>query len=81
MFIILGFVAWGTIFPGSLSSTAKVVLDTVINNFGWGFVVSSAGFLFFALFLAVSRFGKIRLGQDDERPGRRLAGPELVPRR
>ena len=50
-----------------------MVLDTVINDFGWGFVVSSACFLFFALFLAVSRFGKIRLGQDDERPEFRTA--------
>jgi len=73
MFIILGFVAWGTIFPSSLSSISKVVLNTVINDFGWGFVVSSACFLFFALFLAVSRFGKIRLGQDDERPEFRTA--------
>ncbi|XEN32992.1 peptide/nickel transport system substrate-binding protein (plasmid) [Ensifer sp. WSM1721] len=45
MFIILGFVGWGTVFPESLSSISKVVLDAIISGFGWGFVVSSAGFL------------------------------------
>ena len=73
IFIILGFVGWGTVFPESLSSISKVVLNSIIDGFGWGFVVSSAGFLIFALFLAVSRFGKIRLGQDDERPEFRTA--------
>ncbi|APG94378.1 BCCT family transporter [Sinorhizobium americanum] len=71
--IILGFVGWGAVFPDSLSSVSKVVLNAVIDDFGWGFVVSSAGFLVFALFLAASRLGKIRLGQDDERPEFRTA--------
>ncbi|MBP2239207.1 choline/carnitine/betaine transport [Sinorhizobium kostiense] len=73
MIFILGFVGWGTLSPQSLAATAKVVLDTIIADFGWGFVVSSVGFLAFALFLAASRFGKIRLGQDDERPEFRTA--------
>ncbi len=65
---ILGFRRLGTVFPESLSSISKVVLNSIIDGLRLGFVVSSAGFLIFALFLAVSRFGKIRLGQDDERP-------------
>lgn len=73
MFIILGFVGWGTVFPESLSSVSKIVLDAVIADLGWSFVFSSAGFLVFALFLAMSRSGKIRLGQDDERPEFRTA--------
>jgi len=40
----------------------------VIENFGWMFVLSTLGFLALAVFLGVSRFGKIRLGEDDERP-------------
>ena len=68
MLIIVGFVGWGTIFPDSLSTIATAALNAIINGFGWGFVVSSAGFLAFALFLAMSRFGYIRLGLDDEQP-------------
>ena len=73
MIVIVGFVAWGTVFPDSLSSIATAVLNAIIDGFGWGFVVSSAGFLAFALFLATSRFGHIKLGQDDERPEFRTA--------
>ncbi len=47
---------------------AKAVLDWIIRVFGRGFVVSTAFFLIFAAVLAVSRFGKIKLGRDDEKP-------------
>jgi choline/carnitine/betaine transport len=63
-----GFVLWGVAAPDSLSSVAGTVLNGVIRSFGWSFVVSTAFFLIFAIFLALSRFGRIKLGRDDERP-------------
>lgn len=63
-----GFVAWGTIGPDSLAVVAKWLLDGVIRSFGWSFVVSTAFFLIFAVFLAFSRFGDVKLGRDDEVP-------------
>lgn len=63
-----GFVAWGVMAPDSLSSVATAVLNWIIRVFGWSFVVSTAFFLIFAVFLAFSRFGRIRLGHDDETP-------------
>ncbi|WP_064696768.1 BCCT family transporter [Rhizobium aegyptiacum] len=62
------FVLWGVVAPDSLASTATAVLNWIIRVFGWTFVVSTAFFLLFAVFLAVSRFGKIKLGHDDETP-------------
>ncbi len=35
---------------------------------GWAFILAATGFVVFALFLAFSRFGKIRLGTDAEKP-------------
>ena len=63
-----GFVAWGTLAPDSLAAVAGAVLGFIIDGFGWTFVVSTAVFLAFALFLAMSRFGHIRLGHDDDKP-------------
>jgi glycine betaine transporter len=63
-----GFLLWGVVGPESLTTIAKAVLDGIIRIFGWTFVVSTAFFLIFSVFLAVSRFGKIRLGADDEKP-------------
>ena len=44
------------------------MLGFIIDGFGWTFVVSTAVFLAFALFLAMSRFGHIKLGHDDDKP-------------
>ncbi|MBK4217629.1 BCCT family transporter [Paracoccus caeni] len=68
IFIAGGFVVWGVASPASLSAIASGVLDWIIRVFGWSFVISTAVFLVFAVFLAFSRFGSIRLGHDGERP-------------
>jgi choline/carnitine/betaine transport len=66
--IAVGFVAWGSLAPAHLAAVAQVVLGKVIEAFGWGFVAATTAFLAFAAFLALSRFGAIRLGHDDDRP-------------
>ena len=62
------FIAWGVLFTENLASVAGAVLDYIIQTFGWVFVLATIGFLAFAVFLGLSRYGKIRLGRDDERP-------------
>jgi choline/carnitine/betaine transport len=37
-------------------------------NTGWLFVLTSSGFVVFVIWLALSRFGNITLGRDDEEP-------------
>lgn len=64
----IGFIAWGVFGPDSLSSVSGAVLSWIIRVFGWSFVISTAFFLSFAVFLAFSRFGRIKLGHDDEKP-------------
>lgn len=71
--ITAGFISWGAVAPESLASVTQAALSAIIGDFGWGFVVSTAFFLIFAGFLAISRFGKIRLGADDEVPEFRTA--------
>ena len=66
--IALGFVLWGVAAPDSLAGIAGAVLAWIIRVFGWSFVISTAFFLAFAVFLAFSRFGRIKLGHDDEVP-------------
>lgn len=66
--IAVVFVGWGAIAPKGLATASQALLDTIIDSFGWFFVVSTVFFLGFALFLAFSRFGKITLGKEGERP-------------
>ena len=62
------FVLWGVIGTDSLASVMGSVLDWVIRNFGWGFVLIAIAALVFCIVVAVSPVGRVRLGPDDSRP-------------
>ena len=64
--LALGFVAWGLWRIDSLSALSSAVLDWLIINGGWAFVLVASGFVVFALWLAASRYGRIPLGSDGE---------------
>jgi glycine betaine transporter len=58
----------GVAVPDQLTSTTSAMLTSITTNVGWAFVIGATGFVVFALVLAFSRIGTIRLGRDDERP-------------
>lgn len=64
----VAFVLWGVLGPESLSGAATVGLDWVVGNAGWFFVLAATGFVFFVVWLALSKFGRIPLGLDGETP-------------
>ncbi len=66
--ISVAFVLWGVLATDNLAAVAGAALGYVISSFGWVFILSSFGFLAFAVYLALSRYGGIRLGGEDERP-------------
>jgi choline/carnitine/betaine transport len=64
--LLLAVVLWGAVFTESLARSGDVALGWVVGNFGWLFVVAADLFLVLAVVLAFSRFGRIRLGRDDD---------------
>jgi choline/carnitine/betaine transport len=66
--LTLAFVAWGGLATDSLADVSSTLLEVVIHNGGWAFVLAASGFVVFALWLAFSRYGKITLGKEGERP-------------
>ena len=62
------FVIWGIGWTDNLSSTAQSALDWLLANVGWLFVLAATGFVIFSLWLAVSKYGKIPLGREDDEP-------------
>ncbi|MFD7613935.1 BCCT family transporter [Streptomyces sp. NPDC059828] len=66
--LTLAFVVWGSVATGTLERVSSGLLSGLIHNFGWAFVLAASGFVLFALWLAISRYGSIPLGQDDEGP-------------
>ncbi|MFD4429793.1 BCCT family transporter [Nocardia sp. NPDC058497] len=64
----LAFVAWGVLDDESLASAAGSAQKWVITNTGWLFVLVATAFVIYVIWLAVSRYGRIPLGADDEKP-------------
>ncbi|WP_116046987.1 BCCT family transporter [Amycolatopsis palatopharyngis] len=66
--LALGFLAIGLIFSDQLRIAGLHVYAFIADWFGWVFVLATAGFVFFILYLAFSRFGKIKLGKAEDKP-------------
>ncbi|MGW5156869.1 BCCT family transporter [Nonomuraea wenchangensis] len=66
--LLVAVMLWGAIFTESLAKAGGAALGWVLGNLGWLFVVAADFFLVLAVVLALSRFGRIRLGADDDVP-------------
>ena len=66
--LTLAFVVWGSVATDSLEEVSSSALKGLIRNGGWAFILAASGFVVFALWLAVSRYGKITLGREGEEP-------------
>ncbi|MFI7382270.1 BCCT family transporter [Streptomyces sp. NPDC049813] len=66
--LTLAFVVWGSVATDNLESVSSSALKGLIHNGGWAFMLAATGFVVFALWLAVSRYGKITLGKEGEEP-------------
>lgn len=66
--MIVLFVAYGALKPKAFSSQTSEALGWLTSNFGWLFVLTSTSFVLFAGYLAVTRYGNIKLGPDDSKP-------------
>ncbi|MBL7251325.1 BCCT family transporter [Alloalcanivorax sp. C16-2] len=61
-------VALGVAAPHSFQSVSETVLNTLGHYFGWFYLISTFVFVVFLLGLAMSRYGKIRLGPQNSGP-------------
>ncbi|RKN43846.1 BCCT family transporter [Streptomyces hoynatensis] len=66
--LTLAFVLWGALGTDSLADASADALDSVMHNGGWAFVCIASAFVIFALWLAMSRYGRITLGGEGEKP-------------
>jgi glycine betaine transporter len=59
---------WALINPDQMTSVVQGATSTVLQNLDWFFLFFATALVILALVLAFSRYGKLRLGKDDERP-------------
>ncbi len=61
-------VAAGLFAPEWLGRQSGRLHGLIIDNFGWGYLISALVFLVFPIMLAFSRYGRLKLGKDYEKP-------------
>ena len=66
--LIIAFVIWGITSPETVSSASSAALSWGLENFGWLFNVTMVICVIVMLGIAMSRYGNIKLGKDDEEP-------------
>jgi len=66
--IALAFIAFALFFPAAAEATFASVQTFIVSTFNWYYVLIAAFFVAFALAMGFSRFGNIKLGQDDDEP-------------
>ncbi|MFE0097699.1 BCCT family transporter [Streptomyces sp. NPDC059015] len=66
--LAVAFVVWGSVATDDLERVSSGMLAGLIHNGGWAFVLAASGFVIFALWLAMSRYGRIPLGREGEEP-------------
>ncbi|MEE1941881.1 BCCT family transporter [Streptomyces sp. TRM 70361] len=66
--MVLAVVGWAAIGTDSFSAASGEALDWVLGNFGWLFTLAANLFLVMCAVFALSRFGRIRLGADTDKP-------------
>ncbi|WP_261781633.1 MULTISPECIES: BCCT family transporter [unclassified Rhodococcus (in: high G+C Gram-positive bacteria)] len=66
--VVTGIIVWGLAGPTSLENVTSSMLDWLVTNMGWLFIISATGFVLFCIYLAMSKYGRIPLGKDGEKP-------------
>ncbi|MET8862046.1 BCCT family transporter [Nonomuraea sp. NPDC004580] len=66
--LALVFIVWGAVATGSLQGVSSALLAATMHNLGWAFVLVASGLVVFVLWLALSKYGRITLGEEDEQP-------------
>jgi len=62
------FVVWGVVAPVQLGKIMDATKAFFLNTFGWFYQISATLFLLLALFLIFSKYGKIKLGSNEDKP-------------
>ena len=61
-------VLWGALAPDNFAVVTDRLFGHVVSGLSWFFLLAANLFLVFVIYLGVSKYGRIKLGKDDDRP-------------
>ncbi|MBR0405578.1 MAG: BCCT family transporter [Eggerthellaceae bacterium] len=66
--IVVLFTAWGLILPDNLADVINAVNGFLCNDLGWLYLLAMMVFLFFGFYIALSKYGNLKMGKPDDEP-------------
>ncbi|TLS36156.1 BCCT family transporter [Pseudalkalibacillus caeni] len=66
--VITLIVIWGAAAPQGFAKIAGSVYNFTTNEFGWFYLLSVIFFVLFCLYLAIGKYGKVKLGKEGDKP-------------
>ena len=68
LIICVGVALWAVVLPDSFAVIAGAVFNFCTVDFAWLYNIAMFSFVIYVIYLALSKFGKIKLGPDDSMP-------------
>ena len=68
LIICLIIAVWAVVFNENFAVVSGAVLNFLEEKFGWLYLLSVLAFVIFSIAVAASKYGKIKLGDDDSKP-------------
>ena len=68
LLIAIGVIVFGAVYSSTLSEISGTCMSWVSHYFGWLYILSIVAFIGFCLWISLSRYGKVKLGHDDDVP-------------
>lgn len=68
LILSISIVTWGIAGSESFSNFADTLYEFLTTNFAWSYLITMIFFVIFAIILAFSKYGDIKLGPDDSEP-------------
>lgn len=66
--IALGVIIFGAVYSSTLAEWSSALMSWVSHYFGWLYILSIVTFIGFCVWIALSKYGKIKLGKDTDKP-------------
>lgn len=66
--VVISITLWAILAPEGFGLIANGIFEYLTNGFGWFYLMAMFFFVIFMFGIAISKYGKIRLGDDDSRP-------------
>ncbi|MGY0692243.1 glycine betaine uptake BCCT transporter [Virgibacillus sp. FSP13] len=68
LFIIWGIIPKDVLPHGNLDNVTTIIQTFLVDKFGWFYLLSTTGFVIFAIYLIFSKYGNIKLGKPGDKP-------------